>query len=375
MTQPFVFKLPSVNLDSKTLDSKEKVTFTNITTYPLFTLGFHSFIHRTRNAMNITRTLQSKTEFYYVVNPFENKISNYEDDLNNSNKLYLKSKQDYTNNFNKLWEVLFVFDMMKSSGETVFVDGDKELEECVELFKEKTGKSKGKDKFVKELKGKCDVYISHHKPKAEDENFLEQESYSSLLKQVIDILGNLENKGNVVLQIYDTFTIPTIKILYVLQSFFEEAYMYKAYQSRHSDTEKYLILKNFKLSKTSDVVKSLESASKSMEKNKYMADIFPELVIPRDYLQVMKFLNVKLVNHQQIMINDIVKYIKENNYFGNKYHEYRDKQIESTKWWIKNFYPPSVNLYEKNKDELEKLYKSSQEKLKSELEKFNEGLI
>ena len=375
MTQPFVFKLPSVNLDSKTLDNKEKVTFTNITTYPLFTLGFHSFIHRTRNAMNITRTLQSKTEFYYVVNPFENKISNYEDDLNNSNKLYLKTKQDYTNNFNKLWEVLFVFDMMKSSGETVFVDGDKELEECVELFKEKTGKSKGKDKFVKELKGKCDVYISHHKPKAEDENFLEQESYSSLLKQVIDILGNLENKGNVVLQIYDTFTIPTIKILYVLQSFFEEVYMYKAYQSRHSDTEKYLILKNFKSSKTSDVVKSLESAGKLMEKNKYMADIFPELVIPRDYLQVMKFLNVKLVNHQQIMINDIVKYIKENNYFGNKYHEYRDKQIESTKWWIKNFYPPSVNLYEKNKDELEKLYKSSQEKLKSELEKFNEGLI
>ena len=375
MTQPFIFKLPTVNLDIKSLNSKDNVSFTNIITYPLFTLGYHSFLHRTRSAMNITKTLQTKTEFYYVVNPFENKISNYEDDLNNSNKLYLKTKQDYSNNFNKLWEVLFAFDILNSSSQTIYINGDKELEECVELFKEKTGKSKAKDKFLKELKGKCDVIISHHKVKPEDDNFIEQESYISLLNQVIDILSNLDNKGNVVLQIYDTFTIPTIKMLYVLQSFFEETYMYKAYQSRHSDTEKYLILKNFKSGKSNEVVKVLESVNKNMEKNKYLADIFPELVVPREYLTIMKFLNVKLVNYQQIMINDIVKYIKENNYFGNKYHEYRDKQIESTKWWIKNFYPPSVNLYEKNKDDLEKLYKSSQEKLKSELEKFTEGLI
>ena len=75
--------------------------------------------------------------------------------------------------------------------------------------------------------------------------------------------------------------------------------------------------------------------------------------------------------YQQIMINDIVKYIKENNYFGDKYHIYRDKQIESTKWWISNFYPPSVNLYEKNKDELDKLFKNSQEKLKLEYQKYD----
>jgi hypothetical protein len=75
------------------------------------------------------------------------------------------------------------------------------------------------------------------------------------------------------------------------------------------------------------------------------------------------------------MINDIVKYIKDNNYYGDKYHTYRDKQIESTKWWITNFYPPSVNLYEKNKDELDKLFKNSQEKLQSEYQKFVETLV
>ena len=72
---------------------------------------------------------------------------------------------------------------------------------------------------------------------------------------------------------------------------------------------------------------------------------------------------------------DIIKYIKENNYFGDKYHAYRDKQIESTNFWINNFYPPSETIYEKNKEELGKLYKTIQEKLNLECSKFLELLI
>jgi hypothetical protein len=72
------------------------------------------------------------------------------------------------------------------------------------------------------------------------------------------------------------------------------------------------------------------------------------------------------------MINDIIKYIKENNYFGDKYHSYRDKQIESTQWCVNNFYPPSVSIYNKNKEDLTKLYKNIQEKLNLECQKFLE---
>jgi hypothetical protein len=144
--------------------------------------------------------------------------------------------------------------------------------------------------------------------------------------------------------------------------------------SRHSDNEKYIILKNFKTPEN-NVIKGLENAYKNYDNKKYLIDIFPKLIISKDYLNIFKFINIKLINYQQIMINDIVKYIKENNYFGDKYHIYRDKQIESTKWWISNFYPPSVNLYEKNKDELDKLFKNSQEKLKLEYQKFVDTLV
>ena len=89
----------------------------------------------------------------------------------------------------------------------------------------------------------------------------------------------------------------------------------------------------------------------------------------------MKIINIKIANTQQIMINEIVKYIKENNYFGDKYHMYREKQIDATKWWTASFYPPSSNLFEKNKDELQKLLEISQEKYQMEMGKFSSLLV
>ena len=377
MYQPFIFKLPNVTFNNKTITiDKDNVEMSPIRPYPLFTMGFHSFLHRTRNGMDITKNLQTKTDFYYVVNPFENKISNYEEDIISSTKKYLKTNNEYSNNFQKIWEILFVFNMT-SDNQTIQIIGDDELKDCVKLFKEKTQKNTSKDKFVSEKESKnnsCDLIINNYKKKVDDNNYLEQESYQELLEIIISIMKNLSDKGNVILQIYDTFTIPTIKLIYILQSCFDEAYIYKSYMSRHSDNEKYLILKNFKLQKT-EVIKGLENANKNLDKKNYLIDIFPELSPTKDYLNIFKFINIRLINIQQIMINEIIKYIKENNYFGDKYHIFRDKQIASTKWWISNFYPPSVNLYEKNKDELEKLFKGSQDKLNLEYQKFFELLV
>ena len=75
------------------------------------------------------------------------------------------------------------------------------------------------------------------------------------------------------------------------------------------------------------------------------------------------------------MINEIVRYIKENNYYGEKYHKFRENQIEATKWWVSNFYPPSDNIYKKNKEEMEKLLSSSQDKYDMELNKFMATII
>jgi hypothetical protein len=74
------------------------------------------------------------------------------------------------------------------------------------------------------------------------------------------------------------------------------------------------------------------------------------------------------------MINEIVKYIKENNYFGEKYHTQRDIQIKATKWWISSFLPPD-NLYNKSKEDLIKIMNTTLEKNKAEQMQFISSLI
>jgi hypothetical protein len=348
-------------------------------------LGFHSFIHRTRSALGITKNLQTKTNFYFVVNPFEPNILNYDDDISKLSKAYLKIKEENPIDFYKIWETLFVFNIASGNNlNTCIISNENNsevIENCIKSFREKTiANKKSNDSIVsseKEInklkKNSCDLMIVNTKVISEDDNFLEQANYASLFSEIIKILKYQKEGGNAILEFYDSFTITTLKMLYIISSFYEEVFVYKPFASRNSDVDRYLILKNFKSNKKLDnIISALESAVKLMDTNKFVADIYPELIIPKEFMGLFRFINIKLVNNQQIMVNDIITYIKENNYFGDKYHSYRDKQIESTQWWVNNFYPPSVSIYEKNKEELGKLYKTIQEKLNLECQKFLE---
>ena len=363
-----VYELPkNDNLDIFN-ENNNLVINSNFENYPLFTLGYHYFIGRTRNAMTIVDKLETKSEFYYVVNPFESIITNYDENINNLTNLYIKQDIN-TNEFYKFWEICFLFDIADETNINIMSYEDKGEIQAIKIYRKKFyEKQSKKDKYVK--KENADLIICNNN------QIKENQLIEILLNQLINILTFQKKNGNLIIKIDDIYTTPTVKIIYLLTTLYEKCYIYKPFFSRTSDNEKFIICKNFNDLNTKNIIKNLNTILES-SKNNYISDIFvnitPDLLY--DLYNYIKFTNIKLVNQQQIMINDIVKYIKENNYFGNKYHEYRDKQIESTKWWIKNFYPPSVNLYEKNKDELEKLYKSSQEKLKSELEKFNEGLI
>ena len=381
MYHPFVIKIPKIenNID---LNSTENIINSSVISYPLFSLGFHSFIHRTRSAMGITKNLQTKTNFYYVVNPFEPNILNYDDDITKLTKIYLKTKEENPIDFYKIWETLFVFDIASDNNLTTSIisDNSEVIENSVKFFREKIiSNKKQNDTFVivnnKLKKNSCDLMILNSKIIGDDINFIEQDNYASLFSKIIDILKYQKEGGNTILEFYDTYTITTLKMLYIVSSFFEEAFIYKPFSSRQSDVDRFLILKNFKSNKKLDnIISTMESTLKKMDTNEYIADIFPGLIIPKQFIGLFKFINIRLVNNQQIMINEIIKYIKENNYFGDKYHNFRDKQIESTQWWINNFYPPSVSIYNKNKEDLGKLYKTIQEKLNLECQKFLETM-
>lgn len=454
MYNPFIFKLEPGKSDVLDKTSKDNLILSSTINLPLVSLGFHHYIHRTKNAMSITNSFQSKNKLYYIVNPFEHTIPNYEDSLQNMTKIYLNMKDDkespsiLSRAFYKMWEMLVLFNLADKKDLTVaaLAEGPGAFIQAVINYRQKLGPGikdtkifgvtihPEKGKFIemgkqflgyyeKKAKGMIHIHETYpaseakdHKGKDngditdvktislfkkdiektkeyadlvtadggfdwEDENFQEQEGYMLILGEIVAALRVQAKDGNFVLKIFETFTIPSIKLIYILSSFYEECYIYKPYFSRTSNSEKYVVCKNFKYDQKKDSkvlepkLKSLEKVLEDMNSLKYVFDIYPELVVPKEYLNRFKFMNIKIANPQQIMINDIVTYIKENNYYGEKYHTYREKQIDATKWWVTNFYPPSNNLYEKNKEDLAKLLKTTMEKNDVEEGKFIGTLV
>ena len=173
-----------------------------------------------------------------------------------------------------------------------------------------------------------------------DENYQEQEAYQLIFGEIVAALKVQAKGGHFVLKIFESFTTVTLKMIYLLSSFYEECYLYKPYFSRESNSEKYIICKKFKYEQNNSMkkkLKILEDLLDNMTNEKFISDIFPELKLTEKYLNIFKYINTKLANKQQIMINKIVKFIKNNDYFGDKFHEYKNNQIEATNWWKKNF--------------------------------------
>ena len=447
MYNPFIFKLDSG--DSEFLEEIDKgdiITSSNIN-LPLSSLGFHSYLHRTKSAMSITNNLQTKNKFYFVVNPFEDEVANYEDSLNKLTKYYLNIKDDkpeiLSRSFYKMWEILYIFNVADKKEMTfaAIAEGPGPFIQAVILFREKLGSGIDNDKIfgvqVHSEKGKylemgkqflgfyeenypglinlhstinptkskkykakstgditdiktislfkkdiekskqyADLITADGEFEWDDINFQEQEGYKLILGEIVAALNVQAKDGNFVLKIFESFTLPTIKLLYILTSFYNETYIYKPSFSRPSDSERYLICKGFKYDQKKDSIlldkriKSLQNILEKMNTLKFIYDIYPNLQVPQSFINKIKFINIKIANPQQIMINEIIKYIKENNYFGDKYHTFRENQIEATKWWVNNFYPPSKNLFEKNKDDLQKMIDSILYKYSVEQEKF-----
>lgn len=340
--------------------------------HPLFTLGYHYFIGRTRDAMNIVDKLETKNEFYYVVNPFEPNVANYDDNINNLAKIYLKEDIE-SRDFYKFWEMCFLFNVVDGEDLNIMVSKDYGELQAIKLYRQKfLEKQSKKDKYYKESNKNilADLIIINDVSKKEN-IYVE-----SLLENLISILNCQNKKGNLILKLNDTYTTSTVKIIYLLTTLYKECYLYKPFFSRPSDNEKYIICKNFDGGDVKNIIKNLENIIKTAKTN-YITDIFIDISYDmlKELNDTIKVINIKLVNQQQIVINDIVKYIKDNNYYGDKYHEYRNQQIEATQWWINNFMPPSNNLYKTNKDNFEKNLKLTIDKNNLEKEKFISQLV
>jgi len=359
--------------------------------------------------MSITKNFESKNEFYYVVNPFEVNIHTITDNLllESTNSYFNTTNEIYDSTFYIYWDIFTIFNIIENIEElviTILSLKNNSIINCINNYKNirKSFLSKIKDIILytisnQEEEIKTDNKIKHHNFKLDISNtksiikFNEEvkkkqnnhiiigdyghdnegEIYNILINEILIALTYQNNNGHFILKIYESFTIPTLKLIYILSACYEEVYIYKPYFSRPSESDKYIICKNYQKNKTlliANIVKILQSVK--TEPNKYIYSIIPKLILPQTFLNKIIFINIKLINTQQIIINNIIKYIKQNNYFGDNYHSYKSEQLKAIKWWILTFFSEKII----NEDYIKK-FNSQLELIDIEYKQFQVALI
>ncbi len=362
--KPFIFKLPTVDVSDMYKDNSV-ITTSNIN-QPLISLGFHSFIHRTRDAMSITKKLETKNKFYYVVNPFEDTINDYKESISHVAEDYLNKPNIVSRYFYKMWEILYMFDLASKdkmvmaglaegqgsfiqafiefreqfydpSNDTVYGQTMTEIDKgMVEAMNKRYGDmidiiknskenkpKKGTKKTTliptdgditkiatieyirNSIKEQVDLVTADGAlDKNENLNYIEQSSYGLLLGQIITAISISAKGGSFVLKCFDTFTHNTIKIIGLLTSFYETVYLYKPFTSRDTNMERYIICKGFQYNYKDDkLANKIKFLEETLKECK--TDIFINDIFPKMHLKD-DVLNVfKYINITQTNIQQI----------------------------------------------------------------------
>lgn len=76
-------------------------------------------------------------------------------------------------------------------------------------------------------------------------NMQEKINTKLIFCQIFTMLYSLKKGGNFVIKVFDTFTLPMIQILWILEQHFQSSTMVKPNLSRPCNSEKYIVCKNF----------------------------------------------------------------------------------------------------------------------------------
>ena len=130
-----------------------------------------------------------------------------------------------------------------------------------------------------------------------DFNNKEQLHYSLILNEISAAIRLQKYNGHFILKMFDIFTETSIHLLYLLNLCYKNVYIYKPKTSRPTNSEKYIICKNFKLDdkKRNEILESL--LLPKLKKNLYMSfRLFDN--IPDDFVENIKMINTILVSKQ-----------------------------------------------------------------------------
>lgn len=97
----------------------------------------------------------------------------------------------------------------------------------------------------------------------------EQLSLKLVFAQCAYAISCQKKGGNFFFKVFDTYTQSSIDILYFLSCVYEKVYIYKPHTSRSANSEKYVICKNYQVSDSKNLVRSMFNILNSFKDEQY----------------------------------------------------------------------------------------------------------
>lgn len=371
---PTIIKIPKttqhISFDDQLLNLSSNID------YPRSDFGFHHFFHANKNKLEILKKFEGKKKVYKVLNKFNPTIDNYDDTIANKSVTYLNINPKIgilNRSFYKLWELFSIFGIVdKSNKFTSFHLNDTtgSFLQATMLYRETMAKKNSKnDKyfvtqdikkninsdFINEYQKEkpvritvkntsevteCDIVTADITLTGNNINVYEQQSYVTILNQIITATKLLKKGGCFICKFYETYTLTSAKIICLLNELFDNVYFSKPLMSEMKNSEKYAVCIGFmkKDKKIEDNIKKLHNDINNIKENNNIVDLFTSYIIPNEIINTITYLNCSIANLQLKNINEVVSFVKKEIYFGDEYHEKRDEQIEGTKYWIDTYY-------------------------------------
>ena len=176
-------------------------------------------------------------------------------------------------------------------------------------------------------------------------NFNEQEqlSYRLLFCELVTALSINNRGGTFILKIFDTFTLLTNKLIFLLTKYYKKIYITKPHTSRPANSEKYLICKDFvgipdnHLSKLFNVVKNW-----GLNNKHDIYDIFT-FSIPNDFVMIMYEFNNYIIKNQLLNILKTFMYIDQEKLTSKEINSRKQNQTLYAIEWCKKYNQP-INI-------------------------------
>ena len=158
-----------------------------------------------------------------------------------------------------------------------------------------------------------------------DFNNKEQLHYFLILNEIYAAMTLQSLGGSFILKVFDIFTDTSIHLLYLLNLLYEEVYIYKPLTSRPTNSEKYVICKNFRQfdTKTSLYMKKkIFSLSDKLKKKNIKYCTFKLFKnIPDEFVQNIRNMNIQLLNKQCLFLDKAIIYCKDSEFIRNYENE------------------------------------------------------